>query len=156
MSRDFLSVTQELDAIDRNNHFLIIDDDVDVLNYYRTIFERKDEGDSDLRLLREIAQESEEVVEKEKKKERRCCFSPTVARSGEEGVRLSQQALAERIPYTVAFVDMRMPGGIDGLETCKQLREQDPRIMLVIVTAYSDRKIDDIHQEILRDLLFFE
>ncbi|MBT3348448.1 MAG: response regulator [Thiotrichales bacterium] len=154
MSRDFLSVTQELDAIDRNNHFLIIDDDVDVLNYYRTIFERKDEGDSDLRLLREIAQESEEVVEKEKKKERRCCFSPTVARSGEEGVRLSQQALAERIPYTVAFVDMRMPGGIDGLETCKQLREQDPRIMLVIVTAYSDRKIDDIHQEILRDLLF--
>ena len=37
-----------------------------------------------------------------------------------------------------------MPGGIDGLETIRQIREIDPLIYCVIVTAYQDRTLDEI------------
>ncbi|MEI9928946.1 MAG: response regulator [Sphingomonas sp.] len=40
--------------------------------------------------------------------------------------------------FAVAFIDVRMPPGIDGKETAKRIRELDPDINLVIVTGYSD------------------
>jgi len=41
-------------------------------------------------------------------------------------------------PYAVAFVDMRMPPGWDGLETIEQLWRVDPDLQIVICSAYSD------------------
>ena len=40
--------------------------------------------------------------------------------------------------FAVAFIDVRMPPGIDGKETAKRIRALDPDINLVIVTGYSD------------------
>ncbi|QIG81814.1 GGDEF domain-containing response regulator [Sphingosinithalassobacter tenebrarum] len=40
--------------------------------------------------------------------------------------------------YAVAFIDVRMPPGIDGKETARRIRAIDPDINLVIVTGYSD------------------
>ncbi len=40
--------------------------------------------------------------------------------------------------YAVAFIDVRMPPGIDGKETARRIRALDPDINLVIVTGYSD------------------
>ena len=39
----------------------------------------------------------------------------------------------------VAIVDMRMPGGWDGLETMRHLLAEDERLQIIICTAYSDR-----------------
>src|SRR5713226_4709359 len=36
---------------------------------------------------------------------------------GQEGLALIQQALKENRPYAMAFVDVRMPPGWDGIET---------------------------------------
>ncbi|MBH0202209.1 MAG: hypothetical protein HP496_07935, partial [Nitrospira sp.] len=47
-------------------------------------------------------------------------------------------------PYAVAFVDMRMPPGWDGLETIERMWEVDPEIQAVICTAYTDHSWDDI------------
>ncbi len=60
------------------------------------------------------------------------------ASQGQEGLALVQRALAENRPYALAFVDMRMPPGWDGLETIERLWAVDPRLQAVICTAYSD------------------
>ncbi len=47
-------------------------------------------------------------------------------------------ALAGADPFAVAFVDLRMPVGPDGLETAEHLLVEDPDLQLVLCTAYSD------------------
>ena len=47
-------------------------------------------------------------------------------------------ALAKHLPYSVVFIDMRMPPGIDGKETARRIRQMDSEIQIVIVTGYSD------------------
>jgi PAS domain S-box-containing protein len=65
-------------------------------------------------------------------------FEVDCASQGEEGLARVVQALAENRPYAVAFVDMRMPPGWDGLETIRQLWAADPALQVVICTAFSD------------------
>jgi diguanylate cyclase (GGDEF)-like protein len=60
------------------------------------------------------------------------------AYQGAEALALVQRSLEERAPYSVAFVDMRMPPGWDGLETIQRLWGVDPEIQIVICSAYSD------------------
>jgi diguanylate cyclase (GGDEF)-like protein len=47
-------------------------------------------------------------------------------------------------PFSVAFVDMRMPPGWDGLETIERIWKVDPRIQVVVATAFSDRAWQEI------------
>ena len=49
-----------------------------------------------------------------------------------------KKSLSENKPYALAFVDMRMPPGWDGLETIKHLWAHDHHLQVVICTAYSD------------------
>jgi signal transduction histidine kinase len=65
-------------------------------------------------------------------------FAVDCASQGQEGLRLVQRALAEGRPYAMAFVDVRMPPGWDGVETIKRIWEIDPDLHAVICTAYSD------------------
>ncbi|WP_437617769.1 response regulator [Sorangium sp. So ce1151] len=62
----------------------------------------------------------------------------TLAHQGEEGVELVRQARALGEPYAVAFVDFRMPPGIDGVETIQRMFREDPDIQAVFCTAYTD------------------
>jgi diguanylate cyclase len=65
-------------------------------------------------------------------------FDVDSAMQGREGVELARRALLEGRPYSVAFVDMRMPPGWDGLETVENLWKVDPEIQIVVCSAYSD------------------
>ena len=65
-------------------------------------------------------------------------FALTHAMQGLDGVGEIEKALADGNPFAVAFIDIRMPPGIDGRETAKRIRALDPDINLVIVTGYSD------------------
>jgi diguanylate cyclase (GGDEF)-like protein len=68
----------------------------------------------------------------------RPAFDVDSAMQGREGVELARCALVEGRPYSVAFVDMRMPPGWDGLETIENLWKVDPEIQVVVCSAYSD------------------
>ncbi len=46
--------------------------------------------------------------------------------------------------YALAFVDMRMPPGWDGVQTIAKIWEVDPEIQVVICTAYSDYSWEQI------------
>jgi len=65
-------------------------------------------------------------------------FDVDSAMQGRDGVELARRALLEGRPYSVAFVDMRMPPGWDGLETIENLWKVDPEIQVVVCSAYSD------------------
>ncbi len=60
------------------------------------------------------------------------------AYQGAEALALVRRSVAERAPYSVAFVDMRMPPGWDGLQTIERIWSVDPEIQVVICSAYSD------------------
>ena len=57
---------------------------------------------------------------------------------GDEAVEMVRKARLEERPYSLAYVDMRIPPGLDGLETIKKLQMEDDRLQYVIITAYSD------------------
>ncbi len=65
-------------------------------------------------------------------------FEIDSAHQGQEGVAMVRQALAEGRPYTMAFVDMRMPPGWDGLKTIEHLWATDPDVQVVICSAHTD------------------
>jgi diguanylate cyclase (GGDEF)-like protein len=75
--------------------------------------------------------------------EQRQSFEVDSALQGERGHELVIQARAANRPYAVAFVDMRMPPGWDGVETAEHLWKTDPELQVVICTAYSDYSWDE-------------
>jgi two-component system sensor histidine kinase/response regulator len=66
------------------------------------------------------------------------------AHQGREGLALVQKAVAEKRPYAMAFVDVRMPPGWDGVETTLELWKVAPDLQIVICTAYSDYSWDEM------------
>ena len=74
-------------------------------------------------------------------------FEVDCADQGETGLTMVQNALQRGSPYAVAFVDMLMPPGWDGVETMANLWRVDPELEIVICTAFP---------ELLRDRLTHE
>jgi CheY-like chemotaxis protein len=75
-------------------------------------------------------------------------FEIASAYQGKEGVEMARSAASGGQPFTVAFVDMRMPPGWDGLQTVKALWEVDPRVQVVFCTAYSPYSWPEILQQL--------
>jgi two-component system cell cycle sensor histidine kinase/response regulator CckA len=74
-------------------------------------------------------------------------FEIDSALQGQEGLELVRKALAEERPYALAFVDVRMPPGWDGVETISRMWEVYPELQVVICTAYSDYSWDDFTRQ---------
>lgn len=71
-------------------------------------------------------------------------FELDYAQQGQEAAAKVAFAVTAGRPYALAFVDMRMPPGWDGLTTIGKLWEVDPELQVVICTAYSDRSWSEI------------
>ena len=71
-------------------------------------------------------------------------FEVDSAFDGREGVAMVEAAVQAGRPYALAFVDMRMPPGWDGVETIERLWRIDPQVQVVICTAYSDHPWDEV------------
>ena len=71
-------------------------------------------------------------------------FELDSAHQGREGLALVEAALRAGRPYALAFVDMRMPPGWDGVETVERLWQADPQLQVVICTAYSDHPWEEV------------
>ncbi len=64
-------------------------------------------------------------------------FEMDSAFQGAEAVEMVKRAVAENRPYALAFVDVQMPPGWDGIETIEQIWKADSKIQTVICTAHS-------------------
>ncbi len=71
-------------------------------------------------------------------------FEIDSAFQGEEGLGKVHAAITEGRPYALAFIDMRMPPGWDGVETTLRLWEVCPDLQVVICTAHSDYTWEDM------------
>ncbi len=71
-------------------------------------------------------------------------FELSFAQQGQQGLELVKHARLQGQPFALAFVDMRMPPGWDGIETILHIWREDPDIETVICTAYSDYLWQDI------------
>jgi diguanylate cyclase (GGDEF)-like protein len=112
---------------------IIIDDNEAIHADFRKILAGEDDARDEL-LAVERALFGEEVVPRPA----RPIFEIDSALQGQEGVERIQRSLEEGRPYALAFVDMRMPPGWDGLETIERLWAIDPNVQVVICSAHSD------------------
>lgn len=116
----------------QSSRILVIDDESAIHDAYRTILcqgarqsAALDEMDAALFGTDHKAQESHN-------------FQVDMASQGKDGLAMLKAAMAEGRPYRMAFVDMRMPPGWDGIETVENLWKADPDLEIVICTAFSD------------------
>ncbi len=75
-------------------------------------------------------------------------FEVDSASQGEEGIQRVQEAAQEERPYAVAFVDIRMPPGIDGVETTARLWQADKDLQVVLCSAYADYSWEEVAQRL--------
>ena len=75
-------------------------------------------------------------------------FQFDTAMQGQEGVEKIKLALEMGNPYALAFVDIKMPPGWDGIETIQHMWKIDKDIQVVICTAYSDYTLEDTIQKL--------
>ena len=75
-------------------------------------------------------------------------FELDSAYQGQEALEKVKQALAEQRPYALAFVDVRMPPGWDGVETLARIWEVYPALQVVICTAYSDYSWEEMRAKV--------
>jgi CheY-like chemotaxis protein len=68
------------------------------------------------------------------------CFEVDSAGQGKEGLGLIEKSLQENRPYSLAFVDVRMPPGWDGIETVRKFWQKYPDLEVVICTGVADRR----------------
>lgn len=72
------------------------------------------------------------------------------AYQGTEGLEMVSRAARMGRPYALAFADMRMPPGWDGVETITRILAVTPRIELCICSAYSDYSWHEVIQRVGR------
>jgi diguanylate cyclase (GGDEF)-like protein len=112
------------------HRILVIDDNASIHGDYRKILAGQEAG--------KVSAAEAALFGEQQPAVERPSFDVDSAMQGRDGVELARAALAEGRPYSVAFVDMRMPPGWDGLETIEHLWAVDPEIQVVVCSAYTD------------------
>ena len=123
------------------NRILVVDDNKSIQQDYKKILNpaRHDDGLEELEQL---------LFGETTSKPSNSVFDLSFASQGMEACELVQAERNAGREFHMAFVDMRMPPGWDGMETIKHMWEIDPRIYVVICTAYSDRDWSEIAEEL--------
>ena len=67
---------------------------------------------------------------------------------GRDVITAVREACEEDRRFAVAFLDVRMPPGLDGVEVAKRIRALDPLIHIVVVTGFSDLHPAEIARQV--------
>ena len=122
----------------KNRRILVIDDSERIHEDFRAILGHTDADNAALHVA-QIA-----IFGSASKSPKYIDFEIDSAFQGRDGLEKVQQALREGRPYAMAFVDIRMPPGWDGVETIRRIWRTYPELEVVICTAYSDYEWSDI------------
>lgn len=119
---------------------LIADDDADIVNIYRQVLAPENVANDLSDLEAELFGSEPDTAPAPREAE----FDIKTVRQGEQAVEAVQTAMDNGTPFSVAFLDVRMPPGITGVEAARQIRAIDPKISIVFVTGYSDIPLPEI------------
>jgi two-component system NtrC family sensor kinase len=126
-------------ALTQQNHrILIIDDNQAIHADFKKILCRDDEAETSLDTL------GTQLFQDDCQQSHANGFEIASAYQGQEGLAAVKAATEAGRPFALAFVDVRMPPGWDGVETIRRLWQVDPDLQIVICTAYSDRSWEEI------------
>lgn len=119
---------------DINRKILVIDDSPAIHEDFRKILTREPTRNS----LEEAKVAFLGAASARKEEPGRTLFEMHSAHQGEEGLAMLKHAREVGEPYAMAFVDVRMPPGWDGVRTIENLWKEDSELEVVMCTAYSD------------------
>jgi DNA-binding NarL/FixJ family response regulator len=125
---------------------LAVDDEQAILDSYRQVL--CPDGD-----LRESESKMEDLALKlfgeSSSKSLTPEFDLALCLQGDDAVEVVKTAVEENKPFAVAFVDVRLPPGPDGVWAAEHIRTVDPNVEIVMVTAYSDVDPSDVASRVL-------
>jgi len=123
---------------------LVADDDERVLDCYREAF-CEDEPTNRLRALDELAaglfDPDSDIVDAPK-------FDIVACSQGDDAIRQAAVAAENGNRFDVVILDVRMPPGIDGVETGSRIRQMDPDVEIVFVTGFSDIPLEELQRRV--------
>jgi CheY-like chemotaxis protein len=123
------------------SRILIIDDNASIHQDFRKILGPEQDQNAGLDLIKAQMLGEDVAVSPH------ADFVIDSAFQGQEGLAMAKRAAEEGNPYALAFVDIRMPPGWDGVETIGQLWKCCPDLQIVVCSAYSDYSWEEmIHQ----------
>jgi two-component system NtrC family sensor kinase len=125
-------------SIPRNRRILLIDDNESIHHDFRKILSPARSGKA------ELASAAAELFGPGVDQPVDEGFEIDSAFQGQEGLEKVRLACAEGRPYAMAFVDVRMPPGWDGIETISRIWKEYADLEIVVCTAYSDYSLDQI------------
>jgi PleD family two-component response regulator len=124
-----------------NSRILIVDDNEAIHEDFRKILGAHDSGATALAA-------SEAALFGDVIPPTQANFDLDFAFQGEEALAMLVRALEENRPFVLAFIDTRMPPAWDGIQTIERLWQIDPRLQIVLCTAYSDYSWEAVSQRL--------
>jgi two-component system cell cycle sensor histidine kinase/response regulator CckA len=115
-----------------NRRVLIIDDNPSIHADFRNILCPDNSGEAAVNEMEAV------LFDEDKAAADQASFELDSAYQGEEALEMVREAVAAGQPYAMAFVDVRMPPGWDGIETIARIWEVYPDLQVVVCTAYAD------------------
>lgn len=127
---------------------LVADDEDVILNVYRRML-----GPKAPNKKAELERMAQDLFDLEPASESRSFprFDVSLFNQGDLAIQAAEQAKQKGERYAIAFLDMRMPPGKNGLQTASHLIRLDPEIEIVIVSAFSDYPRVDIAEALGKD-----
>lgn len=125
----------------RNRHILVIDDNEDIQDDFRKILAGSANNSA-------VKNSYAAFFGAESTATNELSFEVDCASQGQEGLEKVRKSIQDDRPYAMAFVDIRMPPGWDGIETIGHLWEADPDLLIVICTAYNDYNWSEMSQQL--------
>jgi PAS domain S-box-containing protein len=128
--------------VDPIHRILVVDDNPAIHDDFRKILiprsaANKDLGAAAARLFGRPSRRTEALR-----------FEIDCASRGQEGLDKVRAAAREERLYSMAYVDVRMPNGWDGIETICRIWQEHPNLLVVICTAFSDHSWEEIQERL--------
>ena len=135
------------------NRILVVDDDAVLIGEFVRCLGEGFEPDSHTSTLGDL----EKVLFGEDTDEKGAAKFEVQSRDqGQSAVEAVAEAVGNENPYSIVFLDIKMPPGIDGIEAAKRIREIDPNVNIVIVTGVTSAEPKDLGKQIPpADKIFF-
>ena len=126
-----------------NLRILVVDDNEAIHEDFRKILAPDNAEDSAL-----DAEDAELFGDSSRCLTRRTAFELAFATQGQKAVELVTGASAANQPFAVAFIDVRMPPGMDGFDTTLKMWAVAPDLQVVICTAHSDKSWEEMAEKL--------
>jgi two-component system NtrC family sensor kinase len=121
------------DIIAPNHRLLVIDDNPSIHQDFRKILQTSTDLTPELHAV-----ESELFGAPIEQDTNKVDFEVSCANTGQDGLAAVEKAIEIGRSFAIAFIDVRMPVGWDGIETAVRICDTDPDIQIVMCTAFSD------------------